>query len=246
MILPVNNTGTAIVYGMKVGVVYAMTDAAGNSESVIAPGTTACQTTLNSEATISLRSADRCPTYKAISSSVSVDRTVCGAQRYQWEFTQTLPTAGAPVTVLGGLYSAVLFLNNVPGIAAGRTYNVRVRAQHSSGLFGEWGTTQCLRTSGTGMAMLDTEEAVAALLNQTENDFAIYPNPSANGQFTLVWKTSSERDLNMKVWDLSGKLVAAQSENMNGQIWESKPLDLANGIYVVEVNGQRQRWVITQ
>ncbi len=246
MILPVNNTGTAIVYGMKVGVVYAMTDAAGNSESVIAPGTTACQTTLNSEATISLRSADRCPTYKAISSSVSVDRTVCGAQRYQWEFTQTLPTAGAPVTVLGGLYSAVLFLNNVPGIAAGRTYNVRVRAQHSSGLFGEWGTTQCLRTSGTGMAMLDTEEAIAALLNQTENDFAIYPNPSANGQFTLVWKTSSERNLNMKVWDLSGKLVVSQSENMNGQIWESKPLDLANGIYVVEVNGQKQRWVIAQ
>jgi hypothetical protein len=223
-----------------------MTDAAGNSESVVAPGTTACQTTLNSESTISLRSADRCPAYKAISSSVSVDRTVCGAQRYQWEFTQTLPTAGASVTVLGGLYSAVLFLNNVPGIAAGRTYNVRVRAQHSSGLFGEWGSTQCLRTSGTGMALLDEENQLQSVEVSSENTFAIYPNPALNGQFSLIWETSEERLLNLKVWDLSGKLVAEQSAFMNGQIWESKQMDLANGIYFVEVNGQRQRWVIAQ
>jgi hypothetical protein len=246
MILPVNNTGTPIAYGMKVGVVYAMTDAAGNSESVVAPGTTSCQTTLNSEATISLRAADRCPAYKAISSSISVDRTVCGAQRYQWEFTQVLPTAGSSVTVLGGLYSAVLFLNNVPGIANGRTYNVRVRAQHSSGLFGEWGSTQCLRTSGTGMALLEADSPMQSLEVLSENGFAIYPNPALNGQFSLIWKTASERMLNLKVWDMAGKLVAEQTETMEGQIWESKPMDLSNGIYIVEVNGQRQRWVIAQ
>jgi hypothetical protein len=231
---------------MKVGVVYAMTDAAGNSESVIAPGTTACQATLNSEATIALRSADRCPTYKAISSSVSVDRTVCGAQRYQWEFTQVLPTAGSSVTVLGGLYSAVLFLNNVPGIANGRTYNVRVRAQHSSGLFGEWGSTQCLRTSGTGMALLENDDQLESIEVLSDNGFTIYPNPSLDGQFAVVWTTASERMLYLKVWDLSGKLVAEQSETIEGQIWESKSMDLANGIYFVEVNGQRQRWVIAR
>jgi hypothetical protein len=246
MILPVNNTGTPIAYGMKVGVVYAMSDAAGNSESVVAPGTTTCQTTLNSEATISLRVADRCPAYKAISSNISVDRTVCGAQRYQWEFTQVLPTAGSSVTVLGGLYSAVLFLNNVPGIAAGRTYNVRVRAQHSSGLFGEWGSTQCLRTSGTGMALLEADNPMESLEMLSDNGFAIYPNPALNGQFSLIWKTASERMLNLKVWDMAGKLVAEQTEAMEGQIWESKTMELANGIYIVEVNGQRQRWVIAQ
>ncbi len=245
MILPVNNTGLPVVYGMKVGVVYAMTDAAGNSESVVAAGTLACQTTLNSEATISLRSVDRCPSFKSVTGNVSVDRTVCGAQRYQWEFTQVLPTAAAPVTVLGGLYSAVLFLNNVPGMGPGKTFNVRVRAQHSSGTFGSWGSVQCLRTLGSGMA-LQGEVDYQFASDQSEHKFAIYPNPALSGQFSLIWETSAERLLNLKVWDLSGKLVAEQSEFMEGHIWESKQMDLANGIYFVEVNGQRQRWVIAK
>jgi hypothetical protein len=52
--------------------------------------------------------------------------------------------------------------------------------------------------------------------------------------------------LNLKVWDMAGKLVAEQTEAIEGQIWESKPMELSNGIYLVEVNGQRQRWVIAQ
>ncbi len=67
-----------------------------------------------------------------------------------------------------------------------------------------------------------------------------------NGQFSLIWKTASERIVNLKVWDMAGKLVAEQIESMEGQIWESKSMDLANGIYFVEVNGQRERWVIAR
>ena len=52
--------------------------------------------------------------------------------------------------------------------------------------------------------------------------------------------------LNLKVWDMAGKLVAEQTEVIEGQIWESKSMDFSNGIYIVEVNGQRQRWVIAQ
>jgi hypothetical protein len=153
---------------------------------------------------------------------------------------------GAPVTVLGGQYSAVLFLNNVPGIAAGKTYSVRVRALHRSGFFGDWGAAQCLRMSGTGMAMLDEEDQLQSVEVATESTFAIYPNPALNGQFSLIWKTNTERLLNLKVWDMSGKLVAEYSELMEGHIWESSQMNLANGIYFVEVNGQKQRWVIAQ
>lgn len=245
-ILPVNNSGSSIVYSMKVGVVYALTDAAGNSETVMAPGTTACQTTLNSEGTIALRSADRCPAYKAIANSISIDRTICGAMRYQWEFTQVLPTPGTPVTVLGGMYSAVLFLNNVPGIANGRTYNVRVRAQHSSGIYGEWGSVQCLRTSATGMALLEDEGLTQAAHDLSADQFMIYPNPSVDGQFTLMWNTAEERGLNVKVWDLSGKLIDAYQGSMTGQVWEGNGMNLANGIYFVDVNGKRQRWVVAK
>jgi hypothetical protein len=96
------------------------------------------------------------------------------------------------------------------------------------------------------MALLENDHQLESIEVLSDNGFTIYPNPSLDGQFSVVWTTASERMLYLKVWDLSGKLVAEQSETIEGQIWESKSMDLANGIYFVEVNGQRQRWVIAR
>ena len=96
------------------------------------------------------------------------------------------------------------------------------------------------------MALLESDSPMESLEMLADNGFAIYPNPALNGQFSLIWKTASERMLNLRVWDMAGKLIAEQTETMEGQIWETKSMDLSNGIYIVEVNGQRQRWVIAQ
>ncbi|MEN9394607.1 MAG: hypothetical protein RL362_828, partial [Bacteroidota bacterium] len=152
-IFPLNMSNVAKVYSLRIPVIYALPDAAGNYTSITANATTTCTVTLNAELPIALRGSDRCPNIKTTTSSISVDRTICGAQRYEWEFTQQLPSVQSPVTVLGGLNTTVFFLNNVPGMGTGKTYNVRVRPIHANGEVGNWGTAQCLKTGTSGMVM---------------------------------------------------------------------------------------------
>ncbi|MEY4330718.1 MAG: hypothetical protein RL609_1466, partial [Bacteroidota bacterium] len=98
-IFPVNMSASAKVYTLQIPVIYAIPDAAGNYTSITANATTTCTVTLNPELPIALRSTDRCPNTKNTSSSISVDRAICGALRYEWEFTQQLPSVQPAVTV---------------------------------------------------------------------------------------------------------------------------------------------------
>jgi hypothetical protein len=120
-ILPANHSGFNREYTLNIPVMYGLPDAAGNMSSLMANPTSTCTIILNSEATIALRTSDRCPINKSLSSTIAPDRTVCGAIRYEWEFTEVLPSAGAPQVVQGGAYASVFFLSNIPGVAVGKT-----------------------------------------------------------------------------------------------------------------------------
>ncbi len=200
-ILPANHSGVSRVYTLAVPVVYGLPDAAGNVSSLLANATTTCTVTLNSEATIALRQADRCPATKSITATIAPDRSVCGAIRYDWEFTQVLPTPGTAQVVQGGAYASVFFLSNVPGVAAGKTYNVRVRPVHSSGVAGNWGSVQCLRIGNAGMILENHPVQTAQALVRTpllslraggemSASYSIYPNPTATGSFVLQYNGS--------------------------------------------------------
>lgn len=231
-----NNTGAPINYTLNVGVVYSLPDAAGNFSSIIADPTTTCSLTLNSELTTSLRLADRCPALKATNQPISVSRAVCGALYYQWEFTQTLPTVSPAVYANTANFASVLFLNNVPGMGPGKTYNVRVRAIHASGNMGEWGPTQCLRTAGTGMELL-AEDQSQSLVDFTSSDVVIYPNPVMNGTFTIIGKEAMDSEAKIEVYNNLGARIYTNTVFAEGSKWIEVPVgsDWASGLYMVNV-----------
>lgn len=231
-----NNTGSAINYALNVGVVYSLPDAAGNFSSIIAEPTSTCTLTLNTEPTTSLRLADRCPAVKATNQPISMSRAVCGALYYQWEFTQTLPSAAPAVYANTANFASALFLNNVPGMGPGKSYNVRVRAVHASGNMGEWGTTECLRTVGSGMALL-AEDQTEGMVDFVTTDVAIYPNPVMDGTFTIIGQDAMETEAKVEVYNNLGARVWTSTYFSEGSKLIEVPVatDWASGLYMVNV-----------
>jgi hypothetical protein len=252
-LLPANQGTSSIVYTMRVPVLYSLFDAAGNFENLYAQATATCTATLNAESTIALRSSDRCPTNKSITSTIAPDRTVCGAMRYDWEFTQVLPTAGTAQVVQGGAYVSAFFLSNIPGVATGKTYNVRVRPVHSSGVAGNWGTVQCLRIGNAGMILENHPVSAGAeppLLSlraggEMNASYLIYPNPTATGSFVLQYNGSRRGELifaqELVMMDITGKVVCQQQVVLNGNAVEVQFGDLESGLYLVDFGGERSR-----
>ncbi len=266
-ILPVNQSGSPIVYTMRVPVIYQIADAANHLETIVAQTNSLGSVGLLSENTISLRLSDRCPAVKSLTAAVSPDRTVCGAMRYDWEFTEFLPTEGIPQVIPGSAYSTAFFLSNVPGIAAGKTYGVRVRAVHSSGNVGQWGSTQCLRVGTAGMVIQSEDESENVLATThspmngftdspihrfTDSHLSLYPNPTSTGSFVLQYngkemsdeETSDEDRSELVMMDITGKIVFKTQVVLDGNAVEIEFGNLASGVYVVMVGEERMRLVV--
>jgi hypothetical protein len=239
------NLGTAaVVYYVSVDVAYNLNDAAGNPTPVTALGRTMSSFTLSPEADLNVRTTDRCPIYKsATTGSLATNRSVCGANRYEWSFAQTLPSAGLPVTVQGALGgSRILTVASIPGIGPGQTYNTQIRANHYDGVTNTaYGTTACIRTLGT--AGMPTVEEGGVIAERSENGVttSIYPNPN-NGQSVNFAVSGMEGDLNVRITDATGRMVYANRYIVEGSL--NTTIDfgqsLAGGVYMVEMiqNGQ--------
>ena len=242
-LLPANLGSNPKVYTLSVGVIYAMFDAANNLTPINANPVQTCTAQLNQEAPVVLRSSDRCPTFKAINSSVATDRQICGASAFEWEFTETSPTPGAPQLVVGGPNTNVLFLSNVPGMANAKTYNVRVRPLFQNAAPGEFGVIHCMKTTGAGMAMEDNNGEVLASLMDGTQLVNVYPNPSSTGELMLQWVQVLESDVKVKIFNALGELVCQQTFFQDGA--NSMPIQLNNassGMYLMEVvlNGKSE------
>jgi hypothetical protein len=246
-IFPVNMSGSAKNYVLSVPVVYGLSDAAGNLEFLTANGTSTCSLTLSSEAPVVLRSADRCPNVKAINQSIQTDRSICGAIRYEWEFTQLLPIAQTPIAVLGGLNSNVLFLNAVAGMSNGKTYNVRVRPIHSNGEVGAYGGSFCMKTTGAGMMIQSNENhQVAPSLLSSEIEVSLFPNPTADGKVSLLWNMYQEDFKHLILRDAQGRIVWKTDVMVEGNLLEIDISNIQSGWYSLEVNGKLLRVVKTE
>ena len=235
-LLPANISVSPRIYNLSVGVTYAMYDAANNLTPILADPTATCTAQMNPENPVVLRSSDRCPAFKAITSSIATDRQICGATRYEWEITQTAPVAAAPVTVQGGLNTNVLFLSNVPGMANAKTYSVRVRPLFTNAAPGAYGAAQCMKTTGAGMVMEENQDEVLAALNNGSQMVVVYPNPSSTGQIVLQWNQPLESDLKVKLFNGMGQLVYGQRYFEEGATMLPVPVqNVASGIYLLEV-----------
>jgi hypothetical protein len=246
VILPANLTAQPKDYVLKVPVYYSIPDAAGNYTSILARSAGSCSLTLNPEQAVSLRMTDRCPAVKSTNAAIGVDRCICGALRYEWEFTQQIPSVQPAVSVLGGLYSQVLFLNNVPGMGTGKTYNVRVRPLHANGEVGSWGTTQCLRTGTSGMILESNPDITdSPIYRLTDSPITLFPNPTSTGHVTLVFNETSEEEVKEIVMtDITGKIVYKNRVVLYGNSVELDFGRLASGVYMVMVGEERLRLVV--
>jgi hypothetical protein len=271
MILPANHGAFPITYTMRVPVLYSLPDALGNMTSVFALSSGNCTATLNAEPTIALRSTDRCPISKSITGTIAPDRTVCGSMRYDWEFTQVLPTLGTAQVVQGGAYASAFFLSNIPGVTIGKTYSVRVRPVHASGIAGNWGTAHCMRIGSAGMILQsENQNESDASIESRVSSISIYPNPITTGSFVLQYNgirrgewiftqepTASESTIaqdpnttesavtkELVMLDITGKVVFKANVVIDGNPIEIKFGDLASGLYVVMVGDERMRLII--
>jgi len=248
MILPANHGAFPITYTMRVPVLYSLPDALGNMTSVFALSSGNCTATLNAEPTIALRSTDRCPISKSITGTIAPDRTVCGSMRYDWEFTQVLPTLGTAQVVQGGAYASAFFLSNIPGVSIGKTYSVRVRPVHASGTAGNWGTAHCMRIGSAGMILQsENQNESDASIESRVSSISIYPNPTTTGSFVLQYNEEGTGDEEMKelvMLDITGKVVFKTNVVVNSSPVEIQFGDLASGVYVVMVGDQRLRLMV--
>jgi hypothetical protein len=245
-ILPSNTDVAAKVYSVSVPVIYNVLDAANNMTSIVAKNNQTCTITLNPENTIALRLSDRCPATKALNASIAPDRTVCGAVRYEWEFTEVLPTNGQVQVVQGGAFASAFFLSNIPGVAVGKTYSVRVRPVHNSGISGNWGTAYCLRIGNAGMILQsENQNESDAHMESRVSSISIYPNPTATGSFVLQYNSSRRGELTfaqeLVMMDITGKVVFKTNVVVNSNPIEINFGDLESGLYLIDFGGERSR-----
>ncbi|MEN9949187.1 MAG: hypothetical protein RL106_2010, partial [Bacteroidota bacterium] len=232
-----NLTNAPIQYTTKVDVVYNLNDAFGNPEVAVGIGTTASTFTMAPELDLNVRATDRCPVYKsATAGSIATNRSICGTQRYEYEFTQTLPTPSLPVYELGAVGgSRILAMNQVDGIAAGQTYGVKIRSKHFDGASNTaYGTSACVRTLGA--AGMPTADEAGSEISNNNMKATLYPNPNAGQGFTLNVE-GMDGDVVLNVTDATGKLVKSLRYVAEGGFTAQVEFAqaLASGLYQVEI-----------
>jgi PKD repeat protein len=78
--------------------------------------------------------------------------------------------------------------------------------------------------------------AVAKPINETNESFAFYPNPS-NGIFTVELK--KENKATMQVFDITGKVIKSVELNKN-ELYLLDLSDYTKGVYMIKMNGEQQ------
>jgi hypothetical protein len=120
-------------------------------------------------------------------------------------------------------------LNMVPGIVAGTSYNVQVSVL-INGVWGPYGKVCSLLVPGGDASKFAPNALPAAPSEVSEFKAVAYPNPFAEN-FKLDITTSSEANLQVKVYDMTGKLVEDKmlkaSEIQNFELGDQYP----SGVY---------------
>jgi hypothetical protein len=171
---------------------------------------------------------------------------VCGVQNYQWRFTQVYPAIGLPIDLNGTMNSRIMALANIPSIANGQRYDVKIRALHLDLItYSVWPSgNDCVKTIGA--AGLPFEIDNSETLNSTvTGEVSIFPNPSINGKVQI--KMPAEGLVMAELLDQYGKVVFVtqwlHTENSMHEI----AVKLSPGMYHwrLKQNGQfySLRWV---
>ncbi|MEN9333592.1 MAG: hypothetical protein RLY35_772, partial [Bacteroidota bacterium] len=242
-ILPSNLTSSPVVYTVNVPVMYSIPDAAENYTPVFAQATSTCTITLLPQTPIQVRASDRCPNIKAINSYIAPDQTICGSTAYQWELTDcSAGLQNATTQVLTGANgSSILMLNNIPGVAPGKFYQVRVRPVHGSGVVAAWGPVQCVMIQGSGM-VAEGSNGETVKVSGEQVSAMVYPNPTTSGDLNVVFEKPMEGTLSIQMTNLLGQTVYSENVAFSGIAHKMDISKLSVGIFQmnIRINGTDQ------
>jgi hypothetical protein len=79
---------------------------------------------------------------------------------------------------------------------------------------------------------------VKALAAQIETN--LFPNPSSNGTFTLSFDKPSAKNWTLKIYDLSGREIAAETISGEGKITHNFQVGTEKGIYFYALLNENQ------
>ncbi len=246
-VVPLSGLSPGYSYNVGVSCTFNLSDGAGNPEVITIDNPSACTITMLPHADVDLRTIDRCPPTGSIrtkSSIIGADTWLCGASFYQWEFTPVSPS-GLSFNSNGPPTNRFLALSVVPAIAAGTTYDVRIRPMYGGGAFpGDWGLDyQCLQIAGSGglteEGNADMQEAGLRNLAQAETQTAValYPNPIRGDMVNLNITDVKDSSVMVRILDATGRVAYAKRFATEGSLSQVITFDqpLTSGLYMVEI-----------
>jgi len=244
-ILPVNLSGVQQTHYVGVDVMYNLKDAFGNVESVYGRANLVLPVGLNSEPDLFLRTTDQCPVNKSVTSALATNRSICGTNQYNWNFTMVYPQAGLPISVNGAIGgSRIIGMSSVTGMANGQRYDVKVRSKHFDGLsVSNYGSIKCVRTLGAAGMLLNNDAEVN--LSSEDEEISLYPNPTSGGYVTL-WIKEMKGELKIELLDATSKLMQSATVYSEGDLQREFMLEanLANGLYEWRISNGHESKVV--
>ena len=175
---------------------------------------------------------------------------ISGASGHQLEFVNT---NGLEAPIYHTLGTTRLFkLKDVVGLVGGNSYNVRCRPTFANGYTTNWGPTTCVNMAALSNFFTiannfesDLEYADATALIKQTFEGRIFPNPNDGKTFNLAFITNEEKQIDVAIYDLMGKLVHKEKinlvNNMNVEI--SPKIELANGMYNIYLSSGNETYI---
>ncbi len=125
---------------------------------------------------------------------------------------------------------------------------MKVRPVFPNNVHGDYGTDeQCMKFKGS-FAAAPLWEAAADEAWDMESKFIVYPNPSLDGQLSIIGNAEDASIQSIVVYDASGRLTTQWETSGEEQTMVALNLSsLKAGLYWISITGegkeQRQRWV---
>ncbi len=214
---PIRDFKMSLISGVQYNATYSVEVAVKNTDGTYLPYGALCNITTPSFPTSQLQTSQcDAPAVASMGTTIYAD-SYPGATAYRFEFV----SGSYSYTFDRPIRSFVL--STVPGLVAGTTYSVRVAIQ-LGGVFGPFGKICSLTTPGVGKAQTALEFKAVA-----------FPNPFANN-FMINVSTSSEELVQIRVYDMLGKLVEDRQVNTISIADQEVGAKYPSGVYNVIVS----------